>query len=136
MELDFRLINSSLFVVSERLNNIHERRKHICDFNFLVIVHCLDNIDHLFNWEHIGDLHLDQGLNDAVHDVSGLFAADNGFKEVLDTGLLNELVDDLGLILDDIFGDINLGVENVVSIRVEVFSTGFARRRAGTGLSK
>ena len=136
MELDFGLINSSLFVVNECLNNILEGRKLVCDFNLLVIVHCLDNIDHLFNREHLGDLHLDQGLNDAVHDVSGLFAADNGFKEVLDTGLLNELVDDLGLILDDIFGDIDLGVEIVVGVRVEVLSIGFARRRAGTGLSE
>ena len=136
MELDFGLINSSLFVVNDRLNNINEGRKHVCDINFLVIVHCLDNIDHLFNGEHLGDLHLDHGLNDAVHDVSGLFAADNGFKEVLDTGFLNELFDDLGLVLDDIFGDINLGVEIVIGVWVEVISIGFAGRRAGTGLSK
>ena len=136
MELDFRLIDFSLLIVHKRLNNIRDCRKFVFGFDLLVIVHCLDNFDGLFNWEHFGDLKLNHRLKDVVHNITGLFAANNFFKEVFDSAILNDLFNDLGLILNDIFGDINFGVELVISIRVEVVSRWVARRRAGSSLSK
>ena len=136
MELDFRLIDSPLLVVHNRLNNILECRKFVFGFDLLVIVHCLDNFDGLLNWEHIGNLKLNHRLKDVVHNITGFFAANNFFEEVLDSAILNDLINDLGLILNDIFGDINFGVELVICIRVEVVSRWVARRRAGSSLSK
>lgn len=136
MELDFRLIDSSLLVVHDRINNILEGRKFVFGFDILVIVHCLDNFDGRLDWEHIGNLKLNDRLKDVVHDITGLFAANNFLEEVLDSAIINDLVNDLALILNDIFGDIDFGVELVIRIRVEVVSMGFARRRAGSSLSE
>ena len=136
MELDFRLIDSSLLVVHDRINNILECWKFVFGFDFLVIVHCLDNFDGLLNWEHIGNFKLNNRLKDVVHNITGLIAANNGFEDVLDSAILNDLINDLGLILNDILGDINFGVELVISIRVEVVSRWIARRRTGSSLSK